>query len=93
METLALKTLAAAASLGASRVVVGGGVAANSRLRSLLSSSGKVQVCFPPLSLCTDNAAMIAYAAALRLEGGFGKGPRGKDSCLVDPSLPIRSWR
>ncbi|MEK7657371.1 MAG: tRNA (adenosine(37)-N6)-threonylcarbamoyltransferase complex transferase subunit TsaD [Elusimicrobiota bacterium] len=93
METLALKTLAAAKALGASRIVVGGGVAANSRLRSLLSSSGKVQVCFPPLSLCTDNAAMIAYAAALRLEGGSGKRPRQEGSCLVDPSLPIRSWR
>jgi N6-L-threonylcarbamoyladenine synthase len=93
METLALKTLAAAASLGASRIVVGGGVAANSRLRRLLPSSRKIKVCFPPLSLCTDNAAMIAYAAALRLERDcMGKGPGVEPSCLVDPALPIRSW-
>ncbi|MEM9135996.1 MAG: tRNA (adenosine(37)-N6)-threonylcarbamoyltransferase complex transferase subunit TsaD [Cyanobacteria bacterium P01_F01_bin.42] len=54
-------------------IVVGGGVAANSALRSHLSAAAHEQgiaVHFPPLSLCTDNAAMIACAAAAHLERG-----------------------
>ncbi len=42
------------------RVVAGGGVAANSRLRSALASRSELEVHFPPLELCTDNGAMIA---------------------------------
>ncbi|MCM1982210.1 tRNA (adenosine(37)-N6)-threonylcarbamoyltransferase complex transferase subunit TsaD [Lyngbya confervoides] len=56
-----------------STLVVGGGVAANSALRSHLTAAAQAQgvtVIFPPLSLCTDNAAMIACAAAEHLERG-----------------------
>ncbi len=48
------------------KVVIGGGVAANSALREMLMDLGRTQdieMTFPPLSLCTDNAAMIAAAA------------------------------
>jgi len=51
------------------RLVVVGGVAANSHLREALTAEGAergISASFPPLSLCTDNAAMIAAAAAFR---------------------------
>jgi N6-L-threonylcarbamoyladenine synthase len=54
-------------------VVLGGGVAANGELRrrvSDLAASHGVRVWTPPVASCTDNAAMIAYAGALRLRAG-----------------------
>lgn len=45
---------------GIKTVVAGGGVAANSRLRSMLSERKDIRCIFPPLKLCTDNGAMIA---------------------------------
>jgi N6-L-threonylcarbamoyladenine synthase len=45
---------------GVSRVVAGGGVAANSYLRASLAAQKGWQVSYPSLALCTDNAAMIA---------------------------------
>ena len=60
------KTFAAAESLGASRVLVTGGVAANHELRERFTAEAArrgVRVAFPSLALSTDNAAMIAAAA------------------------------
>lgn len=45
---------------GIKTVVAGGGVAANSRLRSMLAERSDIKCVFPPLKLCTDNGAMIA---------------------------------
>lgn len=45
---------------GLTTVVAGGGVAANSRLRSMLAEHSEINCIFPPLKLCTDNGAMIA---------------------------------
>ena len=45
---------------GIKTVVAGGGVAANSRLRSMLEERKDIRCIFPPLKLCTDNGAMIA---------------------------------
>ena len=58
MRALAGRTLEAAERLGADRVAIVGGVAANSELRSALPDAAAA-----PLALCTDNAAMIASAA------------------------------
>ena len=45
---------------GIKTIVAGGGVAANSRLRSMLAERKDIRCIFPPLKLCTDNGAMIA---------------------------------
>jgi N6-L-threonylcarbamoyladenine synthase len=58
VRALVERTLAAAEALGAERIAVVGGVAANSELRAALP-----QATLAPLALCTDNAAMIASAA------------------------------
>ena len=58
VRALVERTRAAAAELGARRIAVVGGVAANSELRGALADAA-----LAPLALCTDNAAMIASAA------------------------------
>ncbi len=65
-EVLAEKTARAAESLGASCVIVAGGVAANGALRDALRARCSVPVRVPPPRLCTDNAAMIGAAACYR---------------------------
>jgi N6-L-threonylcarbamoyladenine synthase len=60
------KTVACAAAEGLRRVAIAGGVAANSGLRGALAARCEaegLQLSLPPLSLCTDNAAMIGLAA------------------------------
>ena len=58
VRALVERTLAAAEAIGAERIAVVGGVAANSELRAALAGAA-----LAPLELCTDNAAMIASAA------------------------------
>ncbi|MCI5071049.1 tRNA (adenosine(37)-N6)-threonylcarbamoyltransferase complex transferase subunit TsaD [Acidovorax sp.] len=73
VEVLVKKTLAALKQTGLKRVVVAGGVGANRHLRAQLNAActaGKVRVHYPELHLCTDNGAMIAMAAAMRLQAG-----------------------
>ncbi len=74
VEVLVRKTLAALAQTGLERVVVAGGVGANRRLRERLDAACRargVRVHYPELHLCTDNGAMIAMAAAMRLQVGL----------------------
>ncbi|NER34184.1 MAG: tRNA (adenosine(37)-N6)-threonylcarbamoyltransferase complex transferase subunit TsaD [Oscillatoria sp. SIO1A7] len=70
---LTKRAIACALNYGLSTIVIGGGVAANSSLRQHLKEAAKkrnLQVLFPPLRFCTDNAAMIACAAADHLSRG-----------------------
>ena len=65
--SLVSKVSKAVQETGINRVVVTGGVAANNRLRALLSDIPQASVIVPEYRFCTDNAAMIALAACLRL--------------------------
>ena len=62
VDALTARTAAALEREGLERLAIGGGVAANSRLRTAVGELG-VPVWVPPVELCTDNAAMIAGAA------------------------------
>ena len=73
VDVLVKKTLTALKQTGLKRVVVAGGVGANRHLRAQLNAAcaqHKVRVHYPELHLCTDNGAMIAMAAAMRLQAG-----------------------
>jgi N6-L-threonylcarbamoyladenine synthase len=73
VEILVKKSLAALAQTGLRRLVVAGGVGANRSLREQLNAEcakHNVRVHYPEMHLCTDNGAMIAMAAAMRLQAG-----------------------
>jgi len=62
IDVLFKKTINAAREFGAKEILVAGGVSANRVLRQTFRAQTEFQVHIPPLSLCTDNAAMIASA-------------------------------
>jgi N6-L-threonylcarbamoyladenine synthase len=73
-DVLALKAVRAAEELGVSRVVAGGGVAANLRLRETLRArcgARGIAVFFPSPQLCTDNGAMVAVTGSFYAERGL----------------------
>ncbi|WP_040163081.1 tRNA (adenosine(37)-N6)-threonylcarbamoyltransferase complex transferase subunit TsaD [Microbacterium gorillae] len=73
VDVLVTKALDACARYGVPRLLLGGGVIANKRLRDVATERGAaagVTVRIPPLSLCTDNGAMIAGLAAELITAG-----------------------
>ncbi|MGI6208741.1 MAG: tRNA (adenosine(37)-N6)-threonylcarbamoyltransferase complex transferase subunit TsaD [Anaerolineae bacterium] len=69
VDALVSKTVEAAQEYEVRQVLLAGGVAANSRLRQVMSQSLKgIPLRYPPKSLCTDNAAMVAAAAYYQQE-------------------------
>lgn len=74
VDVLSTKTVDAARHYGATEILLAGGVAANTRLRAEISRRATVPVRYPPLALCTDNAAMVAAAAFYRFEAGLQSG-------------------
>ena len=93
VEVLVKKSLAALKATGLQRLVVAGGVGANARLREDLNAACAargVRVHYPELHLCTDNGAMIAMAAALRLQAGLAE-PRTDYGFDVKPRWPLDS--
>lgn len=86
---LARKTTAAIKATGTQHVVVAGGVAANATIRAALAATCaelNTTLTTPPLILCTDNAAMIGYAAGLRHNHGLDTGSL---STRVLPRWPL----
>lgn len=71
VDVLVAKSLSALKLTGFSRLVISGGVGANRHLREELKREAMkrgAEVFYPPLEFCTDNGAMIAFAAALRIQ-------------------------
>jgi N6-L-threonylcarbamoyladenine synthase len=79
VEVLVRKSLRALEKTGLGRLVVAGGVGANTALRASLNAACErrgVRVHYPELRLCTDNGAMIALAAAMRCQAGVATSRR-----------------
>ncbi|TSE21446.1 tRNA N6-adenosine threonylcarbamoyltransferase [Tepidimonas alkaliphilus] len=95
VEVLVHKALAALRLTGLKRLVVAGGVGANQWLRAQLAQACArqgVRVHYPELTLCTDNGAMIALAAAMRWQAG-GWLPQGDGWAFdVKPRWPLEPW-
>jgi N6-L-threonylcarbamoyladenine synthase len=73
VDVLVRKSIQALRQTGCQRIVVAGGVGANACLRARMDAEcakRQVRVHYPELALCTDNGAMIALAAAMRLQNG-----------------------
>jgi N6-L-threonylcarbamoyladenine synthase len=78
VDTLAEKCRRALEATGLRRLVVAGGVGANSRLRERLADVARgvgAELYFPRSEFCTDNGAMIALAGCMRLTAGMHRGP------------------
>ena len=91
VEVLLKKSLTALKETGLRRLVVAGGVGANRELRDQLNIACArlgVRVHYPELHLCTDNGAMIAMAAAMRLQAGVQQTSRAY-AFDVKPRWPL----
>ncbi len=87
-DVLVTKALRACADSGIETLIVGGGVAANSRLRAMLDERAvHLDVRIPPAHLCTDNGAMVAALGAALVEKGR---PPSSPGFGADSSLPVQ---
>lgn len=87
VDVLLAKSMAAVEKTGLKRLVVAGGVGANALLRQRLNAECErrsVRVHYPQLHFCTDNGAMIALAAGMRLQAGLAA-PQAHYSFDVKP--------
>ena len=94
VDVLVTKALAACKDRGVPRLLLGGGVIANRRLREVTlerAAAAGVTVRIPPLSLCTDNGAMIAGLAAELISSGRGSSTLafGADSTLPVTEIQV----
>ncbi len=88
VDVLTAKTIRAAEEIGARGIVLGGGVAANSALRTRIAGEAEargIAMVIPRPGLCTDNGAMIGAAGARRLAAGVRAGL----DLDARPSLPL----
>jgi len=96
VEVLCAKALAALKETGLTRLVVAGGVGANLSLRARLAAGARrrgATVYYPEIELCTDNGAMVAFAAALRLaqDPQYGTRPDAGLAFTVRPRWELAS--
>jgi N6-L-threonylcarbamoyladenine synthase len=88
-DVLITKAVAACLDLGVPRLLLGGGVVANARVRELAAertAAASIQLRVPSLDLCTDNGAMIAALGAQLVLAGHA--PSGLDFG-ADSTLPV----
>ncbi|MBK9122051.1 MAG: tRNA (adenosine(37)-N6)-threonylcarbamoyltransferase complex transferase subunit TsaD [Chloroflexi bacterium] len=85
VDALVEKTVRAAQTYDANEILLAGGVSANALLRMQIKDAAQLPVRYPPLNLCTDNAAMIAAAAHYR----FTAGQRDSIAFDVLPTWPL----
>ena len=88
-DVLLSKAVAACSDLGVPRLLLGGGVVANARVREVAAercAAAGIELRIPPLSLCTDNGAMIAAIAARLIAAGHGPSSL---SFGADSTLPV----
>lgn len=88
-DVLTFKAVRAAKDVGATTLLLGGGVAANSRLRELAAercAEAGLTLHVPPMRLCTDNGVMIGAIAAHLIAAGAEPSGYG---CATDPSMPV----
>lgn len=93
VDTFVIKCRRAFKQTGAKAMIVAGGVSANTQLRSGLRGLAEeldVAIKFPPLALCTDNGAMIAYAGFRRLAAAMANGMAEQDKDLQSLILPVK---
>lgn len=91
IDVLTAKAMKAAAEFGARQMLLCGGVAANRGLRGKLTAlceEAGLPLLIPPLSLCTDNAAMIAAAADLK----WRRGEFTPLDMKADPQMSLEAW-
>ena len=89
VDVLLTKAIAACVDLGVPRLLLGGGVVANARVRELAAlrcAAAGIALRIPPLSLCTDNGAMIAALASQLIQAGH---PPSTLEFAADSTLPV----
>lgn len=88
-EVLSRKAIEACEAFGSNVLVVGGGFSANSQLRAKLKSKAQkrgIELRIPPLSLCTDNGAMVALLGSDLLQNKVSPSSLGAS---IDSSMPL----
>jgi N6-L-threonylcarbamoyladenine synthase len=94
VDVLVAKCRLAMTTTGLTRLVISGGVGANRRLRAALDAAARAEgfdVYHPEPELCTDNGAMIAFAAALRLRAEAGPAQPAEYAFTVRPRWALDS--